>query len=215
MDDLPDIEIGIESHLTEEVSVLWSEHTRVAGQKKASIAELRVLRTRLAAKLFEAKQLLSRRGRGGQWRGWLAQIGIARSTADRLAEWHGEKLGGSAENVLTGSISAAEEVEKLIQNMLPRLRRTLVTREMAYRFVMLLAEGLGFICAITDASVPFTESDSEEEPSVEPEPRLQQDESTPEPEPCLPQDEPINRVSHTRYAGVRIAQPWDGYKQRI
>ena len=209
-----DIESGIETHLTEEVSILWNEHTRIAGQKKTSTAELRLLRAKLAERLYEVKSLLSRRGRGGQWRGWLASVGIARSTADRLAERHGESLGGIA-NVPSEASTPEEQVKALLNSMMPRLRRVLVSPEMANRFVILVAEGLGFTCAITDTSVQLTESDSEEEPAAEPEPCLQQDESTPEPEPCLQQDAPIYRVGQPRNAGVRIAEPWSGYKQGV
>jgi hypothetical protein len=215
MDDLPDIEIGIESHLTEEVSILWNEHTRIAGQKKASIAELRVLRARLAEKLYEAKQQLSRVGRGGQWRAWLASVGIARSTADRLAERHSEMLGGIS-NVPSGAISPEEQVAELAKSTLPRLRRVLVSPEMAFRFVVLAAEGLGLTCETTEGGMLLAQPDSKQEPSAETHPILHQDESAPDPEPSLEhREETINSGSHTRYSGVRIAQPWSGYKQGV
>jgi hypothetical protein len=88
-----DNDVEVESRLSEEVICLWGEHIRAAGQKKASAAELRVLRAQLAERLYQMKTLLSRPGRGGGWRSWRSTVGIPRSTGDRLVERHAESLG--------------------------------------------------------------------------------------------------------------------------
>jgi hypothetical protein len=112
------------------------------------------------------------------------------------------------------ALSPEQEVENLVKFMLPRLRRILVTPEMSHQYVCAVAAAFGLICSVMDGSVLLVNPDSEEEPSDEPEPSLEQDAPTPYPEPNLQhQDEPINNVDHTRFAGVRIAEPWAGYRQ--
>jgi hypothetical protein len=145
MDTLLEIDndVEVESGLTEEIGALWDEHVRIAGAKKASASELRIVRLQLAEKLFAMKSLLSRPGRGGQWRGWLSTVGIPRSTGDRLATRHGETLGIVTKNAPHEAISPVQQVEGLLKAIMPRLRRILVTREMASQFVCALMAELG------------------------------------------------------------------------
>jgi hypothetical protein len=75
---------AIETRLTQEISALWGTHLRLSADRKATAKELRQIRASLAERLSAMKSLLSRPGRGGQWRGWLRQQSIPRSTADRL-----------------------------------------------------------------------------------------------------------------------------------
>src|ERR1035437_7246393 len=82
----------IETQLTEEISSLWNQHTRLSADRKATSKELRQIRASLAERLSGMKSLLSRPGRLGQWRGWLNQRGIPRSTADRLVARHAVSL---------------------------------------------------------------------------------------------------------------------------
>ena len=89
----------IESQLAQEISTLWSDHVRLSGDRKATSKELRLVRARLAERLLAMKQILCRAGRAGQWRSWLRQQHIPRSTADRLAMRHAETLGGDDGNV--------------------------------------------------------------------------------------------------------------------
>src|ERR1017187_5757460 len=74
----------IETHLAQEISTLWMENTRLSANRKATAKDLRQIRAILAERLHEMKSLLSRPGRGGQWRSWLKERGINRSTADSL-----------------------------------------------------------------------------------------------------------------------------------
>src|ERR1035437_3784400 len=94
----------IEPQLAQEISALWSDHVRLSADRKATSKELRQIRANLAERLFEMKQILSCPGRGGQWRGWLRQRGIPRSTADRLVARYSEALCSHDENVPTGAI---------------------------------------------------------------------------------------------------------------
>lgn len=164
-----------ESKLTEEVSFLWMEHVRVAGAKKSTAAELRLLRGKLAERLFEMKQLLCQPGRAGQWRGWLAEVGIPRSSADRLVERHGEMLGATDRNVPNGTSIPEEEVQKLFQAMLPRLHRTLKNRQMACQFVTSLIEAFGLDTEIREGGILLKQPRSEQKTAAEAEPCLDSD----------------------------------------
>jgi hypothetical protein len=92
------------ARLTEEIANLWSDHVRLHSTHKATAIELRLVRSNLAERLHAMKSLLSHPGRSGQWRSWLMERGIPRSTADRLAARHAETLGTSA-NVPSGAIA--------------------------------------------------------------------------------------------------------------
>jgi hypothetical protein len=129
----------IEAQLTQEISELWSSHARLSGDRKVTAKELRLVRARLAERLHEMKSLLSRPGRLGQWRGWLRQQGIPRSTADRLASRHGETLGSdNEENVPSGAVSAPSQadVQRLFELIMPRLKKKLPTPLLAFDFLL-------------------------------------------------------------------------------
>jgi hypothetical protein len=127
----------IETQLTEEISSLWSDHVRLSANHKTTAKELRQIRASLAERLAAMKSLLSRPGRLGQWRGWLRQQGIPRSTADRLVSRHAETLVGDNGNVPTGAISEPGEAnaEKLARNVWLRFGKLLTTHESILRFI--------------------------------------------------------------------------------
>jgi len=127
----------IENQLTQEISTLWSEHVRLSADCKVTSKELRQIRASLAERLAAMKSLLSRPGRLGQWRGWLRQQGIPRSTADRLVSRHAETLVGDNGNVPTGAISGPGEAdaEKLAKNVWLRFGKLLTTHESILRFI--------------------------------------------------------------------------------
>ena len=128
---------NIENQLTEEISTLWSSHVRLSADRKATAKELRQIRASLADRLHEMKCLLSRPGRLGQWRGWLRQRGIPRSTADRLVARHAETLAIENGNVPSGAISEPGEAnaEKLARNVWLRIGKLLTTHESILRFI--------------------------------------------------------------------------------
>ena len=134
---------AIENQLTEEINTLWSSHVRLSTSRKATSKEMRQIRASLAERLYAMKSLLSCPGRGGQWRSWLRERGIPRSTADRLAARQAETLDGdNEENVLTGAISepAKPTAEKLAETVWPSLKKVLTTGESVVEFIGCIAE---------------------------------------------------------------------------
>jgi hypothetical protein len=136
-----------ETRLTEEISSLWSEHTRLSADRKLTSKELRQVRARLAERLHEMKSLLARPGRGGEWRGWLRQHGIPRSSADRLVTRYSETLGsGNEGNVPSEAIPepATPTAEKLAATVWSSsLRKVLVTGESVFQFLASIAQVSG------------------------------------------------------------------------
>jgi len=132
----------IESQLTREISDLWADNVRLSANRKTTAKEFRQIRARLAEKLATIKTLLSRPGRSGEWRGWLRERGIPRSTADRLVSRHAETLTGDNGNVPTEAISNSPEdsAEKLAETVWQRFGKTLATDESVIRFIGCVAE---------------------------------------------------------------------------
>jgi len=135
---------AIETRLTEEISSLWSEHTRLSADRKVTSKELRLLRARLAQTLHQMKALLARPGRGGEWRGWLRQQGIPRSSADRLVARYAETLGtNKGEELHNGAIpeSPEDSAEKLATAVWSSsLKKVLVTGESVFQFLASIAQ---------------------------------------------------------------------------
>src|ERR1035438_10212816 len=137
----------IETQLAQEISTLWMENTRLSADRKATAKDLRQIRASLAERLYEMKSLLSRPGRGGQWRGWLRGRAIPRSTADRLVSRHAETLGsGNEGNVPSGATSEEVEAnaEKLARNVWSRFGKVLTTEDSVIDFIGRIAELAGF-----------------------------------------------------------------------
>ena len=137
----------IETQLAQEISTLWVENTRLSADRKATAMELRQIRASLADSLHEMKSLLSRPGRGGQWRSWLREKGINRSTADRLCDRHAETLCNHEEDAPNRAIaeSAAMTAENLARVVWSRFRKVLATEESVIQFIGRIVElaGLG------------------------------------------------------------------------
>jgi hypothetical protein len=135
-------ESAVEMQLTEEINTLWSDHVRLSANRRVTGKELRQIRASLAERLHEMKSLLSHPGRGGEWRGWLRERGIPRSSADRLCARHGETLG--IENGIAPceaiSNSQDEGAEKLAKSVWQRFRKTLATDEVVIDFIGRIAE---------------------------------------------------------------------------
>ncbi len=138
---------AVESQLTLQISTLWSDHLRLSADRRTTAMELRQIRAILAERLHEMKSLLSRPGRGGQWRSWLRERGINRSTADRLVARHAETLG--IENVIAPSEAISnspdDTAEKVAKDVWLRIGKLLVTGESVVQFIYHIAElaGLG------------------------------------------------------------------------
>ena len=140
------VDTVIETQLTNQISSLWTEHTRLSADRRMTAVELRQIRASLAERLYDMKTLLSRPGRGGQWRGWLRERAIPRSTADRLVSRHAETLGsGNEGNVPSGATSEEVEAnaEKLARNVWSRFGKVLTTEDSVIDFIVRIAEFAG------------------------------------------------------------------------
>ncbi len=84
--------------------------------------------------------MVARRGRNGQWSGWLKERKISRATADRLVSKYERSLNPDT-NRLTESISepSDEEIQNLLDKITPKLNRVLRTPASVYRFLDLLS----------------------------------------------------------------------------
>ncbi len=138
-------DVTIETQLSQEISTLWSDHVRLSTDRKVTAKELRQLRARLAERLHEMKSLLSRPGRGGQWRSWLRERSINRSTADRLVARHAETLCNHEEDAPSGAISSSPEdsAEKVAKGVWQRFRKVLDTQETVLQFIGCIAAASG------------------------------------------------------------------------
>src|SRR6185437_4698829 len=126
-----------EAGLLREVVDLWTSQKDHAAVTRRTRDELRELRSRLAERLHHLKALVAQTGRAGQWSSYLRENGIPRATADRYVAKHESTLRTSVEKCLSESISTPSEddVHRLFQRLLPRLRRVLTTQEAAFHFV--------------------------------------------------------------------------------
>jgi hypothetical protein len=155
--------------LSNQVDQLWTRHAEVNSTKKASAAELRVLRQELSERLYNMKALLCSSGRNSRWRGWLRERAIPRSTADRLVSRYAELLGDSA-NVLGGNISSEETLERLLYDTLKRLSESLNDDWAKYRFLRSLIERLGLQVEDDDWGFAVLEPETVDGPEDQPPP---------------------------------------------
>lgn len=172
----------VEARLEAEISTLWTDHTLLSQSHKKTAVEIRHLRARLAERLFEMKKILSRPGRGGEWRGWLRERGIPRSTADRLVARHGESLGVHDGNAPSESIPEPAEAspEKVAKSVWRSVQRVLTTDDAVVAFITYIAELSGIACeqrqeglfifdavgqAAADVPIPASTTDPGPQPS--------------------------------------------------
>lgn len=154
----------VETRLAQEISTLWLDHARLSANRKATAKQLRQVRARLAERLYAMKSLLSHPGRGGEWRGWLREQGIPRSTADGLVARHAETLRADDQNVPTRAIKQSQDtVEQLVQSLLPRLRRKLPDARALFRFIAALAEAFGLASVDSEDCIWVCEPGPEED----------------------------------------------------
>lgn len=152
-----------ETKLSEEIITLWSEHLRLNTDRRISAQEQRQVRAALAQRLFAAKAVLCRIGRGGQWRSWLKIRHIPRTTADRLCERYAETLGTENGNVPTGATYDNEAtVEQLVQSLVPRLRRKLSNVRSVFRFIDLIAAAFGLVTEANEYGVTVYQPEAAE-----------------------------------------------------
>ena len=133
---------AIELQLTEEISTLWSSHVKLSAERKVSSKELGLIRMKLAEKLHAMKSILCCPGRGGQWRSWLRERRIPRSTADGLVARYTENASADEGNVPSQAIpdKAVMTPEKLANVVWSRFGKFLVTADAVIDFIGHLAE---------------------------------------------------------------------------
>jgi hypothetical protein len=161
---------AVETQLEKEISNLWSNHARLSADRKTTAVELRKIRATLAERLYSMKSLLSRPGRSGQWRSWLKERHIPRSTADRLVTRHAETLDADSENVLseaTISEPTTAEVMKFVNVMWPRICKVLTTRDAVLTFLWAIASEACMNYEWQGKALVVSNPDAEEEDTTE------------------------------------------------
>jgi hypothetical protein len=161
-----DEDVTAENQLTAEISELWTQHTQLSGTRRLTAKELRILRAKLSEKLHAMKQLLCRVGRSGQWRGYLREQHIPRTTADRLCERYSEILATEGGNPPTGAINEAEDtVEQLVHSLLPRLKRTLSNTQAVFHFLSTVGQAFGLKSETSENCIMVSQPKEQSEPS--------------------------------------------------
>jgi hypothetical protein len=153
-----------EQQLTDAITELWSVHVQAQSIVKKTKADLKAVRTNLAAHLHTMKLLLAKPGRAGGWSSFLIQHNISRTSADRLCAFHEKSLNPAGNG--TSGATTDEEIEKMAQSVWARLEKKLKGHREKYLF---------FTRVITESAIPTEEYDDgilllnpmyEEKPSV-------------------------------------------------
>jgi hypothetical protein len=130
-----------ETLLNVQIAELWQTHETYRSILRQESRTFRGLRDELGERLAEMKKMLARPGRAGEWCSWLRQRHIPRATADRLIKKHEQKL-HPENNCLNDAIvePTQEDIEKLLNSMLPKLRKILRTPSSKNCFMELLVK---------------------------------------------------------------------------
>lgn len=130
-----------ERRLADEIVELWAVHAKANGVVNKTRTELKAIRERLSGRLYEMKQLLARRGCGGQWSAWLKERKLSRATADRLVQRFAATLPGHE-----SSHESIEDVEKLAKTVWQRVQKLLTSDEAVIAFITHIADLAGIAC---------------------------------------------------------------------
>lgn len=133
-----------EEALALQISELWGTHSFRNDNIRRARKDQAIIRPYLSERLYQYKQLLVGKGRGGQWLPFLRENGIPRSTADRyVTEW--EQSIAPPVNCPTEALSVPtqEQIIQLVNKLKPKLTRVLTTPDFVTQFISLLAEALG------------------------------------------------------------------------
>jgi hypothetical protein len=131
-----------ETQLADEIGTLWQVHAKAQTTATKSREELKAIRVDLARKLHDLKAVLSRPGRGGAWRSFLASQKIPRSSADRLVRGHERAINSDEKNCTGEHIPEPVEItiRRYIKGLWPRLSRVLTTRDSIEMFIAILRQ---------------------------------------------------------------------------
>jgi hypothetical protein len=144
----PEADSATEQQLADAITELWSVHVQAQSIVKKTKADLKAVRTNLAAHLHTMKLLLAKPGRAGGWSSFLSQHNISRTSADRLCAFH-EKSLNPAGNGASGAIPD-EEIKKMAQSVWARLEKKLKGQREKHLF---------FASMITESGIPTEEYD--------------------------------------------------------
>jgi hypothetical protein len=122
-------ESEIEDRLKNEIKSLWSVHQEGKARAQKTKEQMKTLRLDLGQKLCEMKAILARTGRSGRWAAYLRSQDLPRATAERYIDRH-EALSNPKQIESCEAIpeTTAEDVRRLVRNLMPRLRRVLKTQ---------------------------------------------------------------------------------------
>ena len=137
-----------EQQLTDAITELWSVHVQAQSIVKKTKADLKAVRTNLAAHLHAMKQLLARPGRAGQWSSFLTQHNISRTSADRLVLSHEKSINPDVNS--TNGATTDDEIAKLAESVWARLEKRVKSPREKYLF---------FASMITESGIPTEEYD--------------------------------------------------------
>jgi hypothetical protein len=133
----------IESKIDGEIATLWAAHQAGKANVLRTKSELNDLRRSLGERLWSMKCILACSGRAGKWASYLRSHQLPRATADRYVSLHQASMADPS-NRLTEAIPepTVEDVKKLVQRLLPRLRPVLKTEELVGEFLFQVVQQL-------------------------------------------------------------------------
>jgi hypothetical protein len=130
--------------LVKEIAQIWgSVQLRTSVIRKNS-AERAAFKVNLARELYGFKARLVGSGRLGKWSAFLRDIDMPRATADRYVQRCEHLLAQVGENRPSEPVSAptAEEVNRMVNKIKPRLLRVLTTTDAVEQFMAALEAAL-------------------------------------------------------------------------
>jgi hypothetical protein len=145
--DLPlTTDAAIESKIDEAIASLWSAHRSAKWTAKQTKLELQDIRQQLGERLWVMKSILVRNGRSGGWAAYLRSHRLPRATADRYVDQHQGSLAPAANRPTEAVLEhTVEDVKKLVQRLIPRLRRILTTQELVAEFLYQVVQQLAVV----------------------------------------------------------------------
>jgi hypothetical protein len=122
------LDVEVEDKLKNAIQSLWLAHQKTKAMAMHSNEEFKALRLDLGRKLNQVKSILARTGRGGGWAAYLRSCELPRASAERLIQRYELVVNPKQiDSPETFHEPSDEEVRRLVRNLLPRLRRVLVT----------------------------------------------------------------------------------------
>lgn len=137
------IDVETESTIDQAIVSLWSADRNTKGTAKQAKLTLQDIRLHLGERLWAMKSILVRSGRAGGWAAYLRTHKLPRATADRYVNQHLASM-TPATNRLSEAVPepTVEDVRRLVEKLLPRLRRMLTSQELVSEFLYQVVQQL-------------------------------------------------------------------------